>query len=209
MELTGIFIIIIAFSGGLISGLLFDELFASPFRRRRYAKQALKQLSRNLHDSRDIYQHQLQLKKLLENSLTESVPLRWQSLKEAGFNTATSSLYKDMSSHQRELLMMIRKLSEQSIYRLNIHLLEWVDENHFKWLFTASRNSNTTVLRFKKELLNMQLYLKDWFGKFETEFLSNPEMPFVFCLDTDGNKENFPKELIGITDEILSWYGQK
>ena len=206
MDINFVFTNLAEFSGGLVFALLFDTAVFSPIRRRRHASQELRHLSRLLHDSYGIWQQQLRLRELLVNSLIEHQPARWQSLKLQGYNASFMAIYPDMNAHQRELLMMIRSLTEQGLYRLNVHLSEWVEENPLKRIFSSARLGKPEVKKMAANLKSMQEHLKKWLKIYDQEFVNAPHHGLVFVGEPEEQQSHFPAELKPVVDTILLWY---
>jgi len=206
MDISNILTNVVAFAGGALFVTLLDAVVAQPLRKRRHARYALQHLSRMLHDSYEIYQRQLRLRELLVNSLLESQPSRWQQLKTEGFNAAFAAIYADMNAHQRELLVILRSLTEQGLYRLNTHLLEWEAENSLEHLFSAQRRQKPEVKKMAEALNAMKLHLKQWAEIYQAEFVKAPHHGSVFVGDPDVEQNRFPQMLKPTVEGILSWY---
>lgn len=206
MDITNILTNVVAFAGGALFVTLLDAVVAQPLRKRRHARYALKHLSRMLYDSYEIYQQQLRLRELLVNSLLESQPSRWQQLSAEGFNAAFTALYADMNAHQRELLVILRSLTEQGLYRLNTHMLEWVEENSLERLFSPQRRLRPELKKMDEALNAMKLHLKQWVEIYQAEFAKSPHHGLVFVGDPDVQQNRFPQDLKPTVEKVLGWY---
>ncbi len=202
MGLYDFFTNLLSFATGLLFAFLFDSIFFSPLRRKRYARQILMTLSRYLHDYLNVQREQQRLLSLLKNTLIESHPVQWNQTNSHNINELISKYYSELTSHQKEIAAMIRVESDDVFAKINLRLIEWVAENKLNKIFSSERLKRKEVQNFLICLEQLNTYLEKWLLDYDS-FKQNPKYLIV---NTDENANKCHQETSESLDKILKLY---
>ena len=202
MGLYDFFTNLLSFATGLLFSFLFDSIFFSPLRRKRYARQTLMTLSRYLHDYLNVEREQQRLLSLLKNTLIESHPIQWNQTNFHNINELISKYYSELTTHQKEIAAMIRVESDDVFAKINLRLREWIGENKPNKIFSSERLKRKEVQNFVICLEQLNTYLEKWLLDYD-RFKQNPKYLIV---NTDENANKCQQETSESLDKILKLY---
>ena len=202
MELYVFFTNLLSLSTGLLFAFLFDSIFFSPVRRKRYARQTLMTLCRYLKDYIQVQKEQQKLITLLINTLLERHPTQWNPSNSKNINELLSKYYFDLTAHQKEIAAMIRLESDEVFARVNLRLREWIGENKPNKIFSSERLKRKEVQNFVICLEQLNTYLEKFLLDYE-RFKQNPKYIIV---DADENANKCHQEISESLDKILKLY---
>ena len=201
--MSSLFLGAIIAAAGYCAKLLIQWLiFLNGQVRERRAK--LVELFSLLRASKVAYLVQCQNRDRLHNSLLS----RFEDLKQfpESFDKLFALKYPDFNETEKELHIIIRAITENTLFGINNSLLDWIKSDHY---FKGKPWGPSFHRKLSQQIQILETHLLLWIAKFKVWIPGYPEHSLVFLADESKHDVGFPKEIEPIVESLLkkhSWF---
>ncbi len=162
-------------------------------RNRRMRRKRLVEIQSLLQANKVSYGIQNQHAKTLLHMIMERAPAVDTS---AGYEAVFSQAFPTMVPAEKELHLLIRSITINSLQPGNAALMKWLDQDDF---FKGNYGRPRPFGPLADKLLQLQTHLTLWKAKFEMWISGRPEHALVYMVDEKNHGVGFP---IGIEQDV-------
>lgn len=164
----------------------------------RLRKSKLIELHSLLLASSVAFNEQCRHRDKLYNDLGQQYP---EVLKETeGYDQFFSDVYDRMNKAEKEIHLLIRAITENTLRPLNKLILCWLQTDIY---FKSKIWSKSNLFELSKKLRTLEAHLYLWEAKFLIWIPDKPEHSLVFLADEKNHGIGYPKGIEVIVEQIL------
>lgn len=158
----------------------------------------LQELAVLLTASGNLFKFQVQQSLRLRELLNDNHPQ--ESRQYSGYEEAFSNLYGQFTPQEKQLQVILRSVTENSVQQINQLLSEWL-KNDLIFKTASVPIKDKTGLAYMLQQLELHLIL--WRAKYQVWIPGKPEHTLVFLADEESHGIGFPKGIESYVDQAI------